>query len=374
MRPGKVPYNTFVRSIDKTITPRQPFVLRGVGMGHDSSAFDVSQDGAFVVSQTLCLHADLALSQDPWLAVDFYCTVNDLLCAGAKPMALTAAFLLPETCEEEDFRKLVVLLEALCKKENMEYAGGDTKIVSEAAVSRPVITLTGYGPRELWTNPSASYSKEARKASEAYFRPRGGQSLLMAGYAGDTGVALASLQCGETLARRYSEAVLASARACLYELSVAKATAVARRHGITAMHNISSDGVFGALWELADGAGLGLTANLRAIPVLQQTIEIADCLELNPYRMEACASLLMACDPEEADAVVSELHAGGIPAACIGRFHEAGQTKARILVNDDEERYIDRPGGDELQAFLARVTAMDKIHPAVNTEADGQHI
>lgn len=354
MRPGKVPYNTFVRSIDKTITPRQPFVLRGVGMGHDSSAFDVSQDGALVVSQTLCLHADLALKEDAWLAADFYRTVNDLYCSGAQPKALTAAFLLPDTCEEEDFRKLVLMLEQFCENENMEYAGGDTKIVNAASVGKAVITLTVYGTRENWAATATTYSKDTRKASEAYFKPKGGESLLMAGYAGDSGLALASLACDEKLARRYSGTTLKAARACLKELSAAKATAVARRHGITAMHNISSDGVFGALWEMADGAGLGLTADLRAIPVLQQTIEISDYLELNPYRLEACASLLMACDPAEADAVVTELHACGVPAACIGRFHKKGESVARILQNEDEERYIDRPGGDELQAFLVR--------------------
>lgn len=354
MRPGKVPYNTFIRSIDKTIAPRQPFVLRGVGMGHDSSAFDVSQDGALVVSQTLCLHVERALKEDAWLAVDFYRSVNDLCCAGAKPLALTATVLLPETWSEEDFRKIITQLERFCEKEAMEYAGGDTKIVSADEVAKPVITLTVYGTRDLWTESCASYSKDARKASEAYFKPKGGESLLMAGYAGDTGLALASLHGDEMLSRRYSQAVLDAARACLKDLSAAKAAAVARRHGITAMHNISSDGVFGALWEMADGAGLGLTADLRAIPVLQQTIEIADYLELNPYRLEACASLLMACDPAEADAVVSELHACGVPAACIGRFHRADESIARILKNEDEERYIDRPGGDELQAFLAR--------------------
>lgn len=354
MRPGKVPYNTFVRSIDKTITPRQPFVLRGVGMGHDCSAFDVSQDGALVVSQTLCLHADLALANSAWMAVDFYRTVNDLYCTGAQPKALTAAFLLPDSCEEEDFRKLVLTLEQFCEKESMEYAGGDTKIVDAAIIGRPVITLTAYGTRESWTTSNATYSKEARKTAEAFFKPKGGESLLMAGYAGDSGVALASLSCEARLAQRYSGSVLTTARACLTDLSAARASHVARQHGIMAMHNISSDGVFGALWEMADGAGLGLTADLRAIPVLQQSIEIADYLELNPYRMEACASLLMACDPEEADAVVNELHAQGIPAACIGRFHQKGESVARILKNEDEERYIDRPGGDELQAFLAR--------------------
>ncbi|MBR5348243.1 MAG: hypothetical protein IK125_03325 [Lachnospiraceae bacterium] len=354
MRPGKVPYNTFIRSIDKTITPRQPFVLRGVGMGHDCSAFDVSQDGALVVSQTLCLHVDRALKEEAWLAVDFYRSVNDLCCAGAQPLALTATVLLPETWSEEDFRKIVTQLERLCEQEAMEYAGGDTKIVPADATAKPVITLTVYGTRDLWTEPRTNYSKDARKASQGYFKPKGGESLLMAGYAGDTGLALASLHGDEKLARRYSKAVLDAARACLKDLSAARAAAVARRHGITAMHNISSDGVFGALWEMADGAGLGLTADLRAIPVLQQTIELSDYLELNPYRLEACASLLMACDPAEADAVVFELGALGVPAACIGRFHTADEPIARILKNEDEERYIDRPGGDELQAFLAR--------------------
>jgi len=286
--------------------------------------------------------------------VDFYRTVNDLYCAGARPLALTATFLLPDTCEEEAFRTLVRMLERFCEKEDMEYAGGDTKILSASAVNRPVITLTVYGTRAAWTEPCGAYSKESRKASEAFFKPKGGECILMAGYAGDTGVALASLQDSETLERRYSETVLASARACLKDLSAARAAHVAGQHGITAMHNISSDGVFGALWEMADGANLGLTADLRAIPVLQQSIEIADRLGLNPYRLEACASLLMACDPGEADAVLDELRAGGIVAARVGRFNMPGETVARILHNEEEVRYLDRPGADELQAFLAR--------------------
>lgn len=48
---------------------------------------------------------------------------------------------------------------------------------------------------------------------------------------------------------------------------------------------ISEGGIFGALWEMADGAGIGLDVALKRIPIQQETVEICEFFGVNPYQM-----------------------------------------------------------------------------------------
>lgn len=52
--------------------------------------------------------------------------------------------------------------------------------------------------------------------------------------------------------------------------------AVAARSGVSAMHDITEGGIFGALWEMAEASGVGLEIDLKKIPVRQETIEICE--------------------------------------------------------------------------------------------------
>lgn len=42
------------------------------------------------------------------------------------------------------------------------------------------------------------------------------------------------------------------------------------------MQDLSEGGIFGALWEMADGAGIGLDVALKRIPIQQETVEICE--------------------------------------------------------------------------------------------------
>ncbi|MFR6330336.1 MAG: AIR synthase-related protein [Eisenbergiella sp.] len=46
--------------------------------------------------------------------------------------------------------------------------------------------------------------------------------------------------------------------------------------GVTAMHDITEGGVFGALWEIAEAGGVGLSAISGLIPLRQETVEICE--------------------------------------------------------------------------------------------------
>ena len=126
-------------------------------------------------------------------------------------------------------------------------------------------------------------------------------------------------------------------------LSVAPEAACAGKSGVSAMHAVSEGGIFGALWELADCAGVGLSVDLKKIPVRQETIEISEFFHINPYEMLSGGSLLLVTD--HGLELVDLLGKEHIPAAVIGRT-TAGND--RVLTSNEEIRYLEPPKMDEI--------------------------
>ena len=102
-------------------------------------------------------------------------------------------------------------------------------------------------------------------------------------------------------------------------------------------------GVFGALWELGEASGVGITAHLDKIPIKQETIEVCEVFKINPYMLISSGSMMIGC--EKGNLLVEKLEEAGINAAVLGRATEGND---RIVVSRDETRYIGPAGSDEL--------------------------
>ena len=113
------------------------------------------------------------------------------------------------------------------------------------------------------------------------------------------------------------------------------------------MHDISKGGILGALWEMAERFGVGLEVDLKKIPIRQETVEICNHLDINPYELLSTGSLLLFT--ENGQEIVNALEQEGIPAVIVGRTTEGND---RLIQVDDESRYLTRPGTDELVRFL----------------------
>ena len=77
-------------------------------------------------------------------------------------------------------------------------------------------------------------------------------------------------------------------------LSVIPEAQIAGEWGVSAMHDITEGGVFGALWEMGSGSGVGLDIDLKAIPIRQETVEVCEVLGLNPYILMSSGSMMIA--------------------------------------------------------------------------------
>lgn len=125
--------------------------------------------------------------------------------------------------------------------------------------------------------------------------------------------------------------------------SILPEAATAVKSGGCTMHDVSEGGVFAALWEMAEGAGVGLTIDMKKLPLRQETVEVCEFCNVNPYELRSGGSLIIASP--EGTAVVEALAAEGIPAVIVGRFTDSNE---RLILNEDEVRYMDRPQRDEI--------------------------
>lgn len=113
-----------------------------------------------------------------------------------------------------------------------------------------------------------------------------------------------------------------------------------------AFYHLGTGGVLAGLWKVAEASEMGLFADLRKIPVRQETIEICERFDLNPYKLFSEGSILVGT--LKGEELVQYCSDQGIPAAVIGK---AVKGNDRILRSGENVRYLERPSQDEITKF-----------------------
>lgn len=169
---------------------------------------------------------------------------------------------------------------------------------------------------------------------------KAGDELVVIGEVGLRGTVLLAEREYETLRSFFSEGFLQDAirleRTCGMQRSFEEGKA-------TALYGMQEGGVLSALWKMAEASQVGLEADLRKIPIRQETIEICERFDLNPYKLLSGGSVLVGIPSGES--LVQEYRRAGIAAAVIG---QANKGNDRLLYSGEHARYLERPGEDEL--------------------------
>ena len=356
MKTGKIPEAVLKRSVLKQCQNTHPAVLQGAGSGSDCALILTAEKSAVSCS----VHpAVLDTMKKVRFAIEH--AVNNLACAGSEPEAVLLTVLLPENTEEAFLKEVMREAEAVCKELGIQIAGGHTEV--NPAVMLPLLTVTALGaaPSGATTSkaiaPRATPSGEAASgaatsgvhgagAMDSYLRAAGaqpGMDVLIAGTVAREGTALLAWAHEEELKKRFPADFVEQAESFGSSISILQAARVAMQCGAAALHDASQGGIFGALWELCEGAGCGLTADLRKIPIRQETIEICEYFGYNPYCLLSGGALLVVAP--DGRRVEMELARHGITAAVIVKLRDSHD---RILLNGEERRFLDRPAQDEI--------------------------
>ncbi len=323
MEIGKVPETVLKRAVFRQIRTKREEVLVGAGVGEDCAALQLGPDEVFVLSTDPITGTDKNTGE---LAVQI--TANDLASAGAEPVALLLTVLLPVTADEAMIRQLMQEVENACEKLHIQVVGGHTEVT--AVVNQPVISVTGIG-------------KVKKGCLVTTGGARVGDDVVATKWIGIEGTSIIAREKEEELRERFAAPFVEEAKNFDQLLSVVPDAAAAVRSGVTAMHDVTEGGIYGALWELAEASGVGLEIDLKAIPVRQETIEICEHFRLNPYQLISSGCMLMTAP--DGRKLVRDLEREGVRASLIGRCVVG---KAKKILNGEDTAYLERPKTDEL--------------------------
>ena len=327
MKLGKIPEVVLKRSILNQIKHRREEVLLGPAVGEDCSVIGLEKDEVIVMSTDPITGTVQDIGT---LAV--HITANDIASSGAEVIGIMLSVLLPEMTAEAELRSLMHDVEVVCEQLRIEILGGHTEVTK--AVNQPIVTVTGIGKM-----------KRADIIKTSGAKP--GQEIVMTKWAGLEGTAILAKAREQELLTKYSAGFISGAQRMMDDISVVPESKIAREVGVTSMHDVTEGGIFGALWEIGAASKIGLEVDLQKIQLRQETVEICEFFDLNPYMLISSGCMLIVTD--NANLLVDRLKEEGIAAAVIGRITKGND---RIIVNGGEQRYLEPPKADELYKVM----------------------
>lgn len=255
-------------------------------------------------------------------------TVNDLAMAGARPVALSAGFLLEEGFPIADLERIVAAMQAEARACGAVIAAGDTKVVEHGRGDGVYINTAGIGIVEA-------------PAPIAPSAVRPGDAVLLSGDLGRHGIAVMAEREGLAF-----ETAIESDAASLWAPVSALLAAGAELH---CLRDLTRGGLASALNEIAGAAPCGIRVAEAAIPVDEQVSAACELLGLDPLYV-ANEGRFIAIVPESgAAAALAAMRAAGCPEAVqIGAVESGPAGRVTLEARVGATRILDMLSGEQL--------------------------
>ncbi|OAI21309.1 hydrogenase expression/formation protein HypE [Methylomonas koyamae] len=257
-------------------------------------------------------------------------TVNDVAMSGAKPIYLSAGFILEEGLPLVDLERIVISMAAAAKAAGTPIVTGDTKVVERGKGDGVFITSTGVGIVPDGVNISSD-------------RAEAGCAILLSGSIGDHGVAIMASR--ENL---QFETSIISDSAALHGM-VADMVAAAPQ-SIRCLRDPTRGGLAAVLNELAGQSGVGIVIDEARIPVKAQVKAACEILGLDPLYVANEGKLVCICDAAAAETLLAAMrnHPLGRDAAIIGQVVADPHHFVQMTTAFGGRRIVDWPVGEQL--------------------------
>jgi hydrogenase expression/formation protein HypE len=256
-------------------------------------------------------------------------TVNDLAMMGARPLALSAAFVLEEGFPIDSLREIVADMAEAAAGAAVPIVTGDTKVVDHGAADGMYITTSGVGVIPAGRELAAS-------------KVRDGDVLISSGTIGDHGTAVMLARGDLAL-----EADIVSDTAPLHDLMECLLAAAPTTRWL---RDATRGGVGTICNELARASDLTVVLDETALPVRPEVAAACELLGIDPLYVANEGKFVAVVAPDEATAALSALraHPRGSDAVKIGEIRPEPPGIVVLLTQLGGTRIVDMLVGDPL--------------------------
>jgi hydrogenase expression/formation protein HypE len=295
---------------------------------HDGAVFSVNgarlafSTDSFVVSPIFFPGGDIGK-----LAI--HGTVNDLAMCGARPLYLSAGFILEEGLSMREFQAVVSSMREAAATAGVALVTGDTKVVDRGKADKLFVNTSGIGlvPEKVNIHPG---------------RARPGDKVIVSGEIAVHGIAIMSVREGIEF-----ETEVLSDSAPLNGLVNA---ILAAAQDIHVLRDPTRGGVTSALSEIALSARVGILLDEAQIPISEEVKGACEILGLDPLYVANEGKLLAIVASEEVVPVLSAMraHPLGQKAAVIGTVTDEHRGFVFMKTRIGGTRVVDMLSGEQL--------------------------
>ncbi|SFI46886.1 hydrogenase expression/formation protein HypE [Albimonas pacifica] len=256
-------------------------------------------------------------------------TVNDLAVGGARPLWLSAAFIIEEGCEVALLRRIAATMRAEADRAGVRIVTGDTKVVQRGAADRVYVTTSGVG-----------VIPPGREMAAGNVRP--GDVALVNGVLGDHGAAI--------LAARGDLALSTDLQSDCASLDRLIEATLAAAPGLRCARDATRGGIASALNEIAEASALSIELDETALPLRPEVKGMCEILGLDPLYLANEGTLVAFVPEDQADAALAAMRAlpEGAGAVAIGRAQAGEPGRVTMRTAFGGRRIVDMLVGEQL--------------------------
>ena len=256
-------------------------------------------------------------------------TVNDLAMCGAKPLYLSAGFILEEGFEIEKLQQITQSMSTASEKAGVLLVTGDTKVVENGNADGVYINTAGIGLVDQNRDISPKGAKE-------------GDLIIINGRIADHGIAILSKREGLDF-----ESDIKSDSAPLNGLVEVMLKTSSDIH---VLRDPTRGGIAATLNEIAEASKLGILIEEQKIPISESVISISSLLGIDPFNVANEGKLLAIVGNKDAEAVLDVMrsHPFGADSSIIGEIVSNHPGKVVLKTAIGTKRLVDMPSGENL--------------------------
>ena len=259
-------------------------------------------------------------------------TVNDLAMGGAKPICLSAAFIIEEGLPMETLRKVVASLHRAAAEAGVDVVTGDTKVVEKGSGDELFINTSGIGLVPEGLNLSADLA-------------RPGDRVLLSGPIGEHGIAIIAQREGLEF-----ESQVKSDSAPLHGLVAAMLEASPGRDSIRCLRDPTRGGLSSTLNEIAAQSRVGVLLEEQSIQVREEVKGACELLGFDPLYVANEGKLVAIVEAGAAERILAAMraHPLGQEAQVIGKVTNGPPGIVSMRMALGTTRIVDMLSGDQL--------------------------
>jgi hydrogenase expression/formation protein HypE len=297
--------------------------------GNDQAAFDVA-GGRMVMTTDGYVISPLFFPGGDIGSLAVHGTINDVAMGGAKPLYLSASFIIEEGFPLADLKRIAESMGAASRAAGVPVITGDTKVVERGKGDGVFIATTGIGV----VPPGLELSAEKARPDDR---------VIVSGSIGDHGVAVMSRRQNLSF-----DTGIVSDSAPLHDLVAAMLEAGGA--GLRVMRDPTRGGLAATLNELAQRSGVGFRLEEAMVPVKPGVAAACELLGLDPLNVANEGKLVAVVAPDAAEPVLAAMraHPLGREAAIIGEVVADARRFVLMRTEFGGGRIVDWLSGEQL--------------------------